>query len=144
MQTVSGFRLGTGLVPSTGRRPCQAWEGRARFFRTDLTVTPPSSSPSDLPLSSFCSPAGCYTVLPEPEGVQSFILSLAYCMEAVIFRALAPATSSHLTDLLILVILSCALASILEVIFDNKLVKFCRTFFTTLQVTIRTILQSTF
>ena len=40
---------------------------------------------------------------------------------------------NHLV-LLFFVILSCALSSVLEVIFENKLVKFCRTFFTMLQV----------
>merc|ERR1712037_88196 len=46
----------------------------------------------------------------------------------------SPSPAHHLV-LLFFVILSCALSSILEVIFENKLVKFCRTFFTMLQAT---------
>ena len=72
-----------------------------------------------------------YSIL--PEGIQSFILTLAFAMEAVIFHAISPTSAHHLV-LLLFVILACALASILEVIFENKLVKFCRTFFTMLQV----------
>ena len=77
-----------------------------------------------------------YTIL--PEGIQSFILTLAFAMEAVVYQAISPSPAHHLV-LLFFVILSCALSSILEVIFENKLVKFCRTFFTMLQVRARKV-----
>jgi len=77
-----------------------------------------------------------YSVL--PEGVQSFILSLAFASSAVMFGSTmkkeAPVELQvHL--LLVLVIVCASLSSALEVVFDNRLVKFCRTFFCFVQGT---------
>lgn len=128
--------------PCTGPLP---WEGTTKILLTilaaSLTLALPTQGPATLLLLSlylffllsglidvlifFCG----YTVL--PEGIQSFILALAFTMEAVVFQAIVP-TAPHIL-LLLLLITSCALSSILEVVFDNKLVKFCRTFFTCVQ-----------
>jgi len=124
------------------------WEGAAKITLTIIaastTLGLPSHGPELLLLLSiylffllsglvdivvfYCG----YTIL--PEGIQSFILTLAFAMEAVVFHAISPPPAHHII-LLLFVVLSCALASILEVIFENKLVKFCRTFFTMLQAT---------
>jgi len=77
-----------------------------------------------------------YSVL--PEGIQSFILSLAFAAEAVMFgstmRREAPVELQvHL--LLVLVVSCAALSSAMDVVFDNRLVKFCRTFFCFVQGT---------
>jgi len=141
--------LAAGLpaIPPSSHRPLP-WEGVAKISLTIIaastTLGLPSQGPELLLLLSiylffllsglvdvvvfYCG----YTIL--PEGIQSFILTLAFAMEAVVFHAISPSPAHHLI-LLLFVILSCALSSILEVIFENKLVKFCRTFFTMLQAT---------
>jgi len=141
--------LAAGLpaIPPSSHRPLP-WEGVAKILLTIIaastTLGLPSQGPELLLLLSiylffllsglvdvvvfYCG----YTIL--PEGIQSFILTLAFVMEAVVYQAISPSPAHHLV-LLFFVILSCALSSILEVIFENKLVKFCRTFFTMLQAT---------
>lgn len=72
-----------------------------------------------------------YTVL--PEGIQSFILAISFSVEAICFHAISNSDTSHFIHLLLILIICCSVSSILEVVFDNRLVKFCRTFFTLLQ-----------
>jgi len=138
---------GLPAVPPSSHRPLP-WEGVTKIFLTIIAASMTLGLPSHgseilllLSLYLFFLLSGLvdvvvfycgYSIL--PEGIQSFILTLAFAMEAVIYHAISPTSAHHLV-LLLFVILACALASILEVIFENKLVKFCRTFFTMLQAT---------
>ena len=78
-----------------------------------------------------------YSVL--PEGVQSFILSLAFSAEAVMFGSTIREESpleQQVHALLITVIVAAAFSAAMEVVFDNRLVKFCRVFFCFIQVSL--------
>ena len=72
-----------------------------------------------------------YSVL--PEGIQSFLLAVSFSVEAICFHAISSPSTHHFICLLIILILCCSFSSILEIVFDNRLVKFCRSFFTFLQ-----------
>ena len=68
-----------------------------------------------------------------PEGIQSFILAASFFGEAICYHALSSEDTDHWIFLLLFLILSCSFASLLEVVFDNRLIKFCRSFFTLFQ-----------
>lgn len=68
-----------------------------------------------------------------PEGLQSFILAATFGVETLSYHALiSPATSLQLL-LLLLLTSACSLTAALETVVDNRLIKFCRCFFTSLQ-----------
>ncbi len=77
-----------------------------------------------------------YAIL--PEGVQSFILSMAFGAEALLF-ALRLRFEGYLEQqihaVLVAAVVACAIATTLEVLYDNRLVKFCRAYFCTVQGT---------
>ncbi|XP_040575587.1 transmembrane protein 45B [Lepeophtheirus salmonis] len=77
-----------------------------------------------------------YSIL--PEGIQSFILSVAFAIEGLIF-SMRLRFESYLEQqihiLLVVDIFACAFTSALEVLYDNKLIKFCRTYLCLVQGT---------
>ena len=58
-----------------------------------------------------------YTVF--PEGIQSFILSTCFAVEAICFFSLSSQTENTHIFLLIFVVAPCSLSSLMEVVFDN-------------------------
>eukprot|EP00092_Neocalanus_flemingeri_P000189 GFUD01000203.1.p1 GENE.GFUD01000203.1~~GFUD01000203.1.p1 ORF type:complete len:230 (+),score=37.92 GFUD01000203.1:43-690(+) len=72
-----------------------------------------------------------YLVL--PEGIQSLILSFCFIVEGLAFHSMKSPATVHLHVLLLVLVLSCSVSSILELVYDARLVKYCRCFFTFLQ-----------
>eukprot|EP00090_Calanus_glacialis_P004982 TRINITY_DN13800_c0_g1_i2.p1 TRINITY_DN13800_c0_g1~~TRINITY_DN13800_c0_g1_i2.p1 ORF type:complete len:336 (-),score=13.13 TRINITY_DN13800_c0_g1_i2:30-1037(-) len=72
-----------------------------------------------------------YLVL--PEGIQSLILSFCFIVEGLAFYSLSSASTLHLHLLLLFLILACSVSSILELVYEARLIKYCRCFFTLLQ-----------
>jgi len=123
------------------------WEGLVKIvmatLTTIITISLPSLSSSIIIIISmyafflisgivdvfvfYCG----YSVI--PEGIQSFILAVSFFVEATCFNTISTAENSYFIHLLVIIILCCSISSILEIVFDNRLVKFCRTFFTLLQ-----------
>lgn len=134
----------SSVLPYLGNLP---WEGLVKIFlvivAVGVSVTQTQLSPSIIIILSmyvmflisgimdiflfFCG----YSVL--PEGIQSFILAVCFSVEAICFHGISTASTQHFMFLLIILIICCSFSSILEIIFDNRLVKFCRTFFSFLQ-----------
>ena len=148
---------GLPLPPTPGSGSCLQqlgvrklpWEGMVKIglaaLATGVSVYQPSLSESTIIIISiyvmflisgivdvflfYCG----YSVL--PEGIQSFILASSFSVEAICFHAISTSDTSHFIFLLNILIICCSFSSILEVVFDNRLVKFCRAFFTLLQST---------
>jgi len=72
-----------------------------------------------------------YLVL--PEGIQSLILSFCFVVEGLTFHSLSSSSNLHLHLLLLAVIVLCSASSILELVYEARLIKYCRCFFTLLQ-----------
>jgi len=72
-----------------------------------------------------------YLVL--PEGIQSLILSFCFIVEALTFYSLSSESSVNLHIHLLALILACSLTSLLELVYEARLIKYCRCFFTLLQ-----------
>jgi len=72
-----------------------------------------------------------YLVL--PEGIQSLILSFCFIVEGLAFYSLSSAQSLHLHLLLLALVMACSVSSILELVYEARLIKYCRCFFTLLQ-----------
>jgi len=72
-----------------------------------------------------------YLVL--PEGIQSLILSFCFVVEGLTFYSLSSETAIHLHLLLLALIVGCSATSLLELVYEARLIKYCRCFFTLLQ-----------
>ena len=68
-----------------------------------------------------------------PEGLQSLILSGTFSVSALCYYSLITPDLHHQLVLLIIIISINCLTSLLETVVDNRLIKFCRIFFTLLQ-----------
>ena len=68
-----------------------------------------------------------------PEGLQSLILSGCFAVSALCYYSLITPDLHHQLVLLIIIISINCLTSLLETVVDNRLIKFCRIFFTLLQ-----------
>ena len=68
-----------------------------------------------------------------PEGLQSFILAASFAVETVSYQALMTPATSLALSLLLLLTSTCCLAAALETVLDNRLIKFCRCYLTSLQ-----------
>lgn len=146
---------GLPLPPTAGSSSCLQqlgvrklpWEGMVKIglaaSATGISVYQPALSASTIivismyvmfiisgTLDVFLFYCG-YSVL--PEGIQSFILAASFSVEVICFHALSTPDTSHFILLLNIIVICCSASAILEVVFDNRLVKFCRAFFTLLQ-----------
>jgi len=72
-----------------------------------------------------------YLVL--PEGIQSLILSFCFVVEGLAFYSLSSEAVINLHLLLLALILGCSVTSLLELVYEARLIKYCRCFFTLLQ-----------
>jgi len=68
-----------------------------------------------------------------PEGIQSLILSFCFVVEGLTFYSLSSESVVHLHFLLLALITACSASSILELVYEARLIKYCRCFFTLLQ-----------
>jgi len=74
-----------------------------------------------------------YTTI--PEGLQSFILSGCFGIESLCFYSIITPDTSHIILILLVIISILSIISLLETVIDNRLIKFCRSYFTILQGT---------
>eukprot|EP00096_Caligus_rogercresseyi_P001368 TRINITY_DN1216_c1_g1_i1.p1 TRINITY_DN1216_c1_g1~~TRINITY_DN1216_c1_g1_i1.p1 ORF type:complete len:422 (+),score=126.35 TRINITY_DN1216_c1_g1_i1:159-1424(+) len=77
-----------------------------------------------------------YSIL--PEGIQSFSLSVAFAVEGLIFATRIRFESyleQEIHTLLVVDVFCCAATAAFEVLYDNRLIKFCRTYLCLVQGT---------
>jgi len=141
----------TGLPPTpdvahwSGCRPLP-WEGISKIVMSTmatgatLLLSFDLSSLKIITLYGFFAISGLvdllifsfgYLVL--PEGIQSLILSFCFVVESFVFYSLSSATTVHLHRLLILLLSASAVTSILELVYEARLIKYCRCLFTLIQ-----------
>jgi len=74
-----------------------------------------------------------YTII--PEGLQSFILSGCFSVEFLVYFTIIEDDTRHSLIFLLATSTVLSLTSLLETVVENRLIKFCRSYFTTLQGT---------
>ena len=74
-----------------------------------------------------------YTII--PEGLQSFILSGCFTVEFLCFYTIIEDDTRHIFIFLLAISTVLSFTSLLETVVENRLIKFCRSYFTTLQGT---------
>ena len=68
-----------------------------------------------------------------PEGLQSFILSGCFASESLCYFTIMTSENQHSMQIVIFLSSIISLTALLETVVDNRLIKFCRFYFTLLQ-----------